>query len=298
MGFISGLSGFTAASERLSSLSTNLVARQPSSPAVQRPALEHAATADNALNLNDAIEQEKSLSFVYQMLLAIARQNQNKETDLAVNNEKTANQIEFKLEHSNLETRIAEVNSNISLNLSMTSNSQSSLSLDISTDNSEQSDPLILNLDNTDFKFNSNQKVSFDLNADGRLDQFNNLTSNNAFLAFDKNSNGIIDDGSEFFGDTRGSVDGFADLALYDSNQDKQIDANDHIFKNLLLVQFSPMGEQIISPLGSHNIKSLSLNHQISNQVYAGNNLLTSKATFDFDDGRSGVIGDFLLSIS
>lgn len=55
------------------------------------------------------------------------------------------------------------------------------------------------------------------------------------FLALDRNENGIIDDGSELFGDVNGFENGFANLAVYDLNKDGVIDEKDPVFKKLVL---------------------------------------------------------------
>lgn len=258
--------------------------------------------SDINLDLNEALEAEKSLSIVYQLMLAIARQN--KEVDVSsTQNTITglfAVEVEYKAEFDleqtvNVKNQITDLNQNSIIAVS--SNSQSFLSVSLDSTEPVLSDPLILNLDNSDFSFEPDQRVRFDLNADGNLDTFSNLTANNVFLALDKNNNGFIDDGSEFFGDSRGADNGFVDLARYDLNHDNQIDANDQIFKSLLLVRFNPEGEQMLSTLTSQNIISLSLNQQAEIKQYSDNNLLISYSDFKRNDGSSGVIGDFLLSI-
>lgn len=60
-------------------------------------------------------------------------------------------------------------------------------------------------------------------------------------LPLDRNHNGVIDDGSELFGNhTRGANDttaasGFEALAVFDANADGAIDAADPIWSSLLL---------------------------------------------------------------
>jgi hypothetical protein len=62
-----------------------------------------------------------------------------------------------------------------------------------------------------------------------------------AFLAIDGNANGVIDDGTELFGNltplANGEVarDGFAALAQYDTNGDGIIDQRDTVWTSLLL---------------------------------------------------------------
>lgn len=69
--------------------------------------------------------------------------------------------------------------------------------------------------------------VNFDVNADGfdNFVQWVRAGGDEAFLALDKNRNGLVDDGSELFGvgtqmpDGSNAVNGFVALAPYDSPQ-------------------------------------------------------------------------------
>ncbi len=90
--------------------------------------------------------------------------------------------------------------------------------------------------------------VRFDLDADGRAElvAWTQAGETDAFLAFDRNGNGRIDDGSELFGDHTPLVDGslaphgYAALAEFDSpalggNRDGVVDRGDGRFGDLLL---------------------------------------------------------------
>lgn len=91
-------------------------------------------------------------------------------------------------------------------------------------------DPLVINLDSSMANV-SDQKFFFDLDADGKKEEISSLGSGSGFLTYDKNGDGIINDGSELFGTKSG--DGFADLARYDQDGNGWIDENDSIFDNL-----------------------------------------------------------------
>lgn len=54
-------------------------------------------------------------------------------------------------------------------------------------------------------------------------------------LGLDKNGNGVIDNGSELFGDINNFPDGFKNLMFYDSNKDGVIDEKDPVFEQLRL---------------------------------------------------------------
>jgi hypothetical protein len=85
--------------------------------------------------------------------------------------------------------------------------------------------------------------VSFDLDASGTPERVTWTARGSAiaFLALDRNGNGVIDNGSERFGNhtplPSGGIaaNGFAALAAFDDNHDGVIDASDAIWPHLLL---------------------------------------------------------------
>lgn len=95
-------------------------------------------------------------------------------------------------------------------------------------------DPLVISLDGrapslTDATF------SFDLDSDGVEDNISGLSSGAGFIAFDKNQDGVINNGQELFGPDSGN--GYLDLAAYDENGDGWIDDGDSIFSQLQVWQ-------------------------------------------------------------
>jgi hypothetical protein len=100
--------------------------------------------------------------------------------------------------------------------------------------------PIILDLLGDGIKLTSvDNGVYFDLDADGTIDKVAwtdyQDTFDNAFLIYDKNNNGMVDNGSELFGDQSGSSTGFEELAKYDDNGDGIIDPLDGIYPILQL---------------------------------------------------------------
>ena len=93
-------------------------------------------------------------------------------------------------------------------------------------------DPLVINL-NGNIAEVSDQKFYFDLDADGEEDEISQLGPNSGFLALDKNGDGLINDGTELFGAKNGN--GFADLAMYDEDNNGWIDEADEIFDKLII---------------------------------------------------------------
>jgi len=85
--------------------------------------------------------------------------------------------------------------------------------------------------------------VSFDIDGSGmkRLVAWTAADSEIAFLALDRNGNGVIDDATELFGfgtpllNGKRARNGFIVLADFDMNQDGVIDASDPVWASLLL---------------------------------------------------------------
>jgi len=93
---------------------------------------------------------------------------------------------------------------------------------------------------NADYKLDPQVRVSFDLDVDGSQEQagWTKRNSTVAFLAFDDNGNGVIDDGREVFGDhtRKGSSNGFAALAkVAKAGNASVLDASNPLFARLLL---------------------------------------------------------------
>ncbi len=93
-------------------------------------------------------------------------------------------------------------------------------------------DPLIVNFEGQSADL-SDEKFAFDLDADGDKEMISYLTGSGGMLALDKNSDGVINDGTELFGALSGN--GFADLAQYDEDGNNYIDEADSIFSDLKL---------------------------------------------------------------
>jgi len=93
-------------------------------------------------------------------------------------------------------------------------------------------DPLVLNFGSNTVSI-SDVKHSFDLDLDGKSEEFSFVGDGSGFLALDKNKDSKINDGSELFGPTKGN--GFNELSAYDSDSNGWIDENDDVFADLLI---------------------------------------------------------------
>ena len=150
-------------------------------------------------------------------------------------------------------------------------------------------DPLVINLDGGLADVDKSQTFMFDLNSDGVDEEISLLGKNNGFLAFDKNENGIIDDGSELFGTQSG--DGFADLAQYDDDGNGWIDENDSIFSKLKIWQKSATQNSLISltqaQVGALLLETTDSSFRYKNDAKTNASLQESSVVL-FENGKVG----------
>ncbi|MEY2839837.1 MAG: hypothetical protein RJB60_2136, partial [Pseudomonadota bacterium] len=132
---------------------------------------------------------------------------------------------------------------NLSLNLSNSTNAlvtvgSSNLCVNIGdTTTYSLSSPIALDMDGNGIHTTAliDSKGTFDLLGNGHAVNSGWLSSGDAFLAIDNNSNGKIDSISELFGGNKG--DGFTKLGSFDTNHDGLVDAKDADFSKLLVWQ-------------------------------------------------------------
>jgi len=117
-------------------------------------------------------------------------------------------------------------------------------------------DPLVINFDAAAARL-TQEKFSFDIDADGRADSISMVAPGSGFLALDSNNDGTINDGGELFGALSG--DGFADLAAYDGDGNGWIDENDAVFSQLLIWTKDASGEDQLLTLQETGVGALYL---------------------------------------
>lgn len=146
----------------------------------------------------------------------------------------------------------------ISFNLSIMMNREytEQSSTRIRLGDAKTTDPLTLNFNGTATQL-TNSKFSFDLDADGQLDQISFVGSGSGFLALDKNRDGVVNNGSELFGPATGN--GFAELADYDQDHNHWIDENDAIYQNLSIWTKDATGKDNLSSLKQSGVGAIYL---------------------------------------
>jgi len=140
----------------------------------------------------------------------------------------------------------------------------------------ELRDPLALNFAGNATEL-SGQRFEFDLDADGTAELIPGLTAGSAWLAFDGNADGRINDGSELFGTRSGN--GFADLARFDSDGNHWLDEADAAYSSLSLWQRDEAGKDTLTSLGERGVGA----------IYLGS-AQTPFALTDTDNAKQGYI--------
>lgn len=165
--------------------------------------------------------------------------------------------------------------------------------------------PLILDLDGDGVEtIGVSQGVYFDHDNNGFAEKTGWVGKDDGLLVIDKNHNGLIDNGTELFGNntTDSAADGFAALSDYDSNHDGIIDAKDTQFANLKIWRDSnsngitDAGE--LMTLWQAGVKSINLNYQTQNVTDAQGNSHDLTSTFTRWNGSQSSIDDVWFQVN
>lgn len=120
-------------------------------------------------------------------------------------------------------------------------------------------DPLMINTGSAVARL-SDQTFRFDLDMDGAEDNIAMPERGTGFLALDLNGDGTINDGSELFGVKSGN--GFADLAVYDSDGNGWIDENDEVYSRLKVWYKNGDGTDELVDLQAADVGAIYLGHE------------------------------------
>lgn len=160
----------------------------------------------------------------------------------------------------------------------------------------QKSDPLALDLDGDGLKTTGIERgMAFDIDGDGATDRTSFVTGGDAFVALDRNDNGMIDSGRELFGDQNGDANGFLALAAYDGNGDRRIDAQDAVYSDLRLLRIGADSRQQLSTLAEAGVRAIDLDYSNTRQALNTYDSITQLAGFEREDGSRGIAGDVVL---
>lgn len=152
-------------------------------------------------------------------------------------------------------------------------------------------DPLVIDFTGRGTALSDNT-ISFDLNADGSAETIHTLADGRGFLALDRNSNGIIDDGSELFGPSSGS--GFSELALLDDDGNGWIDENDSAFGNLRIWQVPSEATTSLTTLQQNGIGAIATSRATTSYALQNSSILTGaireSGIFVRENGGAGFV--------
>lgn len=179
---------------------------------------------------------------------------------------------------------------NFSVSLNMTREFYSEQRVQVRAGDAKAIDPLVLNFGGKAAEL-TETRFNFDLDTDGRLDQIAWLGPQSAFLALDRNGDGAVNDGSELFGPRTG--DGFAELAAWDEDGNRFIDAGDSIYDRLRLWMRGEDGSQQLLALGQKGVGAIYVGHLAAPFAVkdAQNALLANAVSAGFFLSESGEAG-------
>lgn len=165
--------------------------------------------------------------------------------------------------------------------------------------------PLIIRMDNSKIKLKHG--VWFNLGLGEKYYFWLKEEQKIAFLALDKNQDGLITDFNELFGAEtkdktgRRSVNGFNALAQYDDNDDLVIDKKDKIFKKLLLWfdrnANGKVEQKELTHLANAGIASISLKYKnVEDSVDNFGTVIRQRSNIILDNGESRFIDDIYFA--
>lgn len=171
-------------------------------------------------------------------------------------------------------------------------------------------DPLALDLNGDGIQTVANSgKISgslFDHDGDGIRTATGWIDKNDGLLVYDRNGDGIVNNGSELFGDATRlqnggtAAHGFAALADLDDNGDGKIDAADKAFASLRVWRdFNQDGisqSYELFGLTDLNIQSLDTAYQQVAKNFGNGNSLVQSGRYTTTNGQTHQMGDVLLS--
>ncbi len=190
-----------------------------------------------------------------------------------------------------------EIAFNLQLDMARQYVEESSVSL--RAGNALTQDPLVIQFAGSSLEL-TDTRSDFDLDADGQTENIAFVGSGSGFLAFDRNADGVINDGSELFGPNQG--DGFAELAAYDQDRNGWIDEGDAVFDSLRIWTKAPDGSDALRSLREFDIGAIALARVASPfDLKDGENILQgrirSSGVYLTESGTAGAVRQIDLRV-
>lgn len=165
--------------------------------------------------------------------------------------------------------------------------------------NAKKIDPLVINFDGKGAQL-SQTRFNFDLDSNGSEEQLASLHSGSGFLAFDRNGDGVVNNGSELFGPNSGK--GFAELAQFDEDGNHFIDEGDSIYNKLRIWSFNDDGSSQLVALGDKKIGAIFLGHlttpfQLKDEKNQSLGDIANTGIYLSEAGTVGVIQEINLTV-
>ncbi|ATD65499.1 hypothetical protein ACFPVS_09925 [Neisseria weixii] len=170
-------------------------------------------------------------------------------------------------------------------------------------------DPLVLDLDGDGIETVGAQGYAgalFDHDKDGIRTSTGWVAADDGLLVIDRNSDGLINNGGELFGDSTvlkdgsNAAHGYAALAESDTNSDGKVDAQDAGFDKLKvwrdLNQDGVSQEGELFALAEVGVQSLNAGYQDVNQRLGNGNTVAQKGSYTTAGGETREMGDLLLA--
>ena len=171
-------------------------------------------------------------------------------------------------------------------------------------------DPLVLDLDGDGIEtlsVKSGIPIYFDFNSDGTKTNTGWISPDDAYLVFDRNDNGVIDDASELFSDYTPlyaggrASDGFVALAQEDTNADGVVNHLDANWNHLKIWQdINSDGitqENELRTMEEAGIIGINTARADTSQTFANGNAIRGTGTYMKADGTIGDMGDAYYAV-
>ena len=166
-----------------------------------------------------------------------------------------------------------------------------------------QASPIILDLNGDGVKtIGVEDGVHFDHDGDRFAEKTGWVSAEDAFLVWDRNKNGLIDDGSELFGnnytlkDGSKAANGFEALKEFDSNGDGIVDARDDRWGELQLWQDrngdGKVDDGELIGMEDAGVAGLNVDYQNKAGADENGNKHSQVGSFIRDDGTTGSMAD------